>query len=701
MAFRTSRALGVAIVGAPILGAALCSPAMAADEIGEIHVIARRIAPSVNEPVYATTMVTQEDLAQSGENRLDDVLRSVPGFGLFRRQSSRASHPTTQGVTLRGLGPSGAGRTLVLLDGVPQNDPFGGWIDWSRLPTASLDSVQITRGGGAGPWGNAALAGTIRLYSRAEAGTNGWAELRGDSVASIDGTAGGQLAIGDAQIFGTAHGHSSDGVFLLRDGQRGPADVRTANSGGGGQAGARFTVGGDIDVTATGNYSKDHYVNGIAIAVSNTRNADGSLSLVHDGGPDAISWETHAYVRDEKASSVFSSVNATRTTVTPSLNQFNVPSTAAGGNAILRLPVATNVTLETGADIRSVDGATNEQFTYVSGAFTRLRHAGGSQLVAGAFAELNWLPAPNVTVTAGGRVDHWEQNDGVRNETIIATGAPALAATYPNRDGQVGNFRVGVRDEVSPDFVLRAVGYSGFRMPTLNELYRPFRVGNDITEANPNLKNEKLYGAEAGADWSVTSTFKLNATVFRNWLSNAVGNITLRTTPGTDPTTGVVVPAGGVLRQRQNVDRIIATGVEGEAVWQATSQIELSLRYLLTSPKITRAAAQPTLVGLKLAQVAKHQLVAGTTYHPDDKWTLRAEARYSSSQFDDDQNTRLLKSYAVADLYIDRALTSYASAFLGVENVLNAEIQAGRSADGLVTVGAPRMVSGGLRLRFQ
>ena len=135
------------------LGAAVAlyfSPASAQDPIPELLVSARQLSPSLNEPVYATTLICRESLAQSGEARLDDVLRSVPGFGLFRRQSSRASHPTTQGVTLRGLGPSGAGRTLVLLDGVPQNDPFGGWVDWSRLPSASLETELITRGGGAG-----------------------------------------------------------------------------------------------------------------------------------------------------------------------------------------------------------------------------------------------------------------------------------------------------------------------------------------------------------------------------------------------------------------------------------------------------------------------------------------------------------------------------------------------------------------------
>ena len=685
------------------LGAAVALysyPASAQDPIPELLVSARQLSPSLNEPVYATTLISRESLAQSGEARLDDVLRSVPGFGLFRRQSSRASHPTTQGVTLRGLGPSGAGRTLVQLDGVPQNDPFGGWVDWSRLPSASLETVLITRGGGAGPWGNAALAGVIRLSSRADTGNHGWAEVRGDSAASVDGTVAAQVDLGRAQIFGTAHGHRSDGVFLIREDRRGPVDVRTANRGGWFQGGSHFVLGDDIELSATGNYSEDRYVNGIGLAVSETRNADGALSLVREGGADDAAWEAHFYIRDGKVSSIFSSVDAARTTAAPSLDQFNVPSQAIGANTIVRVPVAPTATIEAGLDVRAVEGATNERFTYIANAFTRLRHAGGAQLVAGGFVEGNWQPVPSITLTAGGRLDRWQQSDGVRTESIIATGVTVRDDVYPDRDGTVGNFRVGVRGDVTPALTLRALGYSGFRIPTLNELYRPFRVGNDITEANPALNPERLRGIEAGVEWSALPMLKLSGTIFRNWLNNAVGNITVTTTPGLEPTLGVLVPAGGVLRQRWNVDKIIANGFEGEALWSASDLFDVSVRYLLSAPNITRSVAQPSLEGLKLAQVARHQVVLGAIFRPDACWTFKSELRTSSSQFDDDQNTRLLKGYAAVDLYIDRVLTDNASLFIGVENLLGAEIQAGRSADGVVTVGAPRTVSGGLRVRF-
>ncbi|MBL8630470.1 MAG: TonB-dependent receptor plug domain-containing protein, partial [Rhodospirillaceae bacterium] len=204
--------IGVAALAVGGLGAGSLA---AAEAIPEILVTGRMLKPSANEPAYTTTILGRDDLQLSAGARLDDVLREVPGFGLFRRQSSRAAHPTTQGVTLRGLGPSGAGRTLVLLDGIPQNDPFGGWVDWSRMPTASVERAAVTRGAGAGPWGNAALAGVVRLQSRAPETDGVFVEAATGAHDTYDATVGVQSVGESASFAGLAHGHSTDGSFLI------------------------------------------------------------------------------------------------------------------------------------------------------------------------------------------------------------------------------------------------------------------------------------------------------------------------------------------------------------------------------------------------------------------------------------------------------------------------------------------------------
>src|SRR2546429_4619415 len=92
--------------------------------------------------------------------------RGVPVFIFFRRGDSLPANPAAQGVSLRGLGPSGASRSLVLLDGVPLNDPFGGWVAWTKVPREGLERAELVPGGGATAWGNAALGGVVQLFTR-------------------------------------------------------------------------------------------------------------------------------------------------------------------------------------------------------------------------------------------------------------------------------------------------------------------------------------------------------------------------------------------------------------------------------------------------------------------------------------------------------------------------------------------------------
>jgi outer membrane cobalamin receptor len=667
-----------------------------APRVEELTITANRLPPAVSEQLHNTTVIDRSALEQSGGARLDEILQQVPGFGLFRRQSSRASHPTTQGITLRGLGPSGAGRTLILLDGVPQNDPFGGWVDWSRLSPDALDSLTITRGGGAGAWGNTAMAGVVRLYRRADRDSGGSVRLRGDSFGGTDGSA--TFRTGSAvQVFGAAQGHGGDGPYLIAPNQRGAADVRTNNRGGWAELGTNFSAGG-TDFTAAANYSEDHLINGIDIARSRSKIGEFSLGATHNvaGG---TSWEAHAYVRRQGFNAVFAAVSADRNTATPSLDQFRVPTTGAGGNLLVRLAPAEDLSLEAGADVRTATGATHELLTFANGVFTRERAAGGKQTVAGAFAELSWDAAPGLMISGSGRLDYWQQTNGYRRELNTLDGSTVRSDMYEGKDGTVASFRAGATAGISAGWTARAVAYSGFRIPTLNELYRPFRVGNDITEANPALAPERLLGAEGGLAWE-NQTASWSFTLFHARLTDAVSNITVQTTPGQNVALNVFVPAGGVLRQRRNLDRIAASGIETEAGMRLSDRVDFRVSYLYTSPKVRKASDQPALEGLRLAQVAKHQGSMSLSWRPLERLLARTDVRMASAQFDDDQNSRRLRGYTSVDGLVEYEVTPGMTVFVSGENILGERIEAGLSATGVVTVGNTRVFAAGTTFKF-
>src|SRR3954454_9293259 len=190
-----------------------------------VVVAADRLPDVESSAPFSVTAVDSEELRRAPQLRLDDILRAeAPGFSLFRRNSSRTANPTTQGVTLRNFGPSGAGRTLVLLDGIPLNDPFGGYVLWSQIPPAALRSVVVVAGGGAGLFGNEALAGTIFLVSQPATENTAHVDAAIGNYDTYDVSGGGTVANAPFTASVFAEHFSTSGYPVLRSDQRGPVD---------------------------------------------------------------------------------------------------------------------------------------------------------------------------------------------------------------------------------------------------------------------------------------------------------------------------------------------------------------------------------------------------------------------------------------------------------------------------------------------
>jgi len=132
----------------------------------ETVVTANRIETRTGETPASIVILPRAEIETSAAPTMDDTLRQVAGFSIFRRSSSRNANPTTQGVSLRGVGASGASRTLVLFDGVPLNDPFGGWVQWNRVSAVGVERAEVLRGGASSLYGNGSLSGTINLIPR-------------------------------------------------------------------------------------------------------------------------------------------------------------------------------------------------------------------------------------------------------------------------------------------------------------------------------------------------------------------------------------------------------------------------------------------------------------------------------------------------------------------------------------------------------
>lgn len=657
-----------------------------------VAVTADRLPASAEDEPFSTTTIAREELRAAPQLRLDDVLRNAaPGFSLFRRSSSRVANPTAQGVSLRNIGPNGAGRTLVLLDGIPLNDPFAGWVPWSRVPPSSIGEVIINPGGGAGLFGNAALAGTIFLVSE-EPGGNA-ARLVGTvgNHATYDTALDARIQVEGFSLSTYVNRFETGGYPVLRAAQRGPIDTNAETDSWVWQSRLGWITDEHTRVDLMASAFEEHRNNGTQLTRNSSIGQDLSATLDRFIPTLDANVRLQAYAQRRKYRSTFSSVNEERTVETLALDQFDVPATAAGGSAVWSQQIGDTHRLIGGADVRWIEGETNEHFLRIDDAFTRSRNAGGRQLFVGAFLEEKWHVSDAVKVATGGRVDYWRQYDGLRVERDRTTGETLRADEFAEQDGVASNGRLGMTAQLARTVRGRAAAYTGFRAPTLNELYRPFRVGNDITEANAALEPERLCGAELGIDWEPVDRFSFSAATFYNQLLNAVGNVTIGEGPGTfEP--GGFVPTGGVLRQRRNLDRVEVFGVEMKLVWQFAPDWRLRAQYLYTDPTIARAADSPQLEGKRLAQAPEHVAVAALEWTPS-RWHTGAQVRYVGQQYEDDLNTLSLAHFAAVDLSIGYRLNARFTGALKVENLFDTETEVGKTASGLVSIGAPRLIS--------
>jgi outer membrane receptor protein involved in Fe transport len=670
-----------------------------APDLPTVIVRADRLPEASDDQPFTTRVIEEESLRSAPQLRLDDVLRNAaPGFSLFRRTSSRSAHPTAQAVSLRNVGPNGAGRTLVLLDGIPLNDPFAGWIPWARVPPASLSEVIVNPGGGAGLFGNAALAGTIHLVS---------AESRETSL-GLTGTVGNRDTY-DASLTAVldretvtfsmyANRFSTGGYPVVQADQRGRVDTNASADSWVWQGRLDWRPDEHTRLTLSASAFEEERNNGTLLARNWNEGQDISATFTRFLPTLDAEFRLQAYAQRRSFRSTFTSVEPGRDRETLALDQYDVPANAAGASAVWSQRIGEAHRVIGGADFRWVEGETNEAFFRMGDIFTRNRNAGGRQFFAGVFLEENWQINEAMRFVAGGRLDYWRQFDGMRNERDRLTGATLRSEEFADDDGLAPNGRLGISAQISREVRLHAAGYTGFRTPTLNELYRPFRVGNDITEANAALEPEQLFGAELGADWRPNDALQITVTGFYNELHDAIGNVTIGEGPGIfDP--GGFVPAGGILRQRQNLDRVEVLGVEAQLAWEFARDWRLRLQYLHTQATVATATDARQIEGKRLAQTPEQVAVAALEWTPG-AWQGVAQVRYVGGQFEDDLNTLELAPFTVVDLSLGYRFNEHVSASVRVENLFDTEIEVGKTGSGLVNIGPPRLVAFTLGLRF-
>ena len=637
-------------------------------------------AQRVGDLAASVSVLNEDAIHRSPALALDDVLRQVPTFSLFRRTSSLAAHPTSQGVSLRGIGPSGVSRTLVLLDDMPFNDPFGGWVYWSRVPLLSIDRIEIVEGPHSNLYGNYAMGGVIHILTRrpekrtlameGRVGNRETAKL--DFFASdVWGSWGLSL---DGSLFHT------DGYQIVAPGQRGSVDIEANAKHHNFNLKLDYTPSANFNFFVKGSYFSEERSNGTPL-----QNNDSQYRFLGGGvrfrTPDNSEWQASFFSQFQTFGSTFSAVAADRNSERLALTQ-EVPTYGYGGFTQWSKSVSSSHLLSAGFDWRWVDGESQEiVYIRTPPVPVRLRDVGGRQRAVGVFLQDSWTLLPGLQALLSARFDHWRNYDASREELAVFSGTETRV-DFPDKDNGRVSGRIGLSYQVTDSVSLWSAVGTGFRTPTLNELYRQFRVGSVTTLANFDLAPERLKGVEGGVNHALNDKLFWRVTGFWSRLKDPVSNVTLTPT----------------LRQRQNLGRSRTWGLQTELEYRPSRRWLFAGAYLLNDSTVESFPANPALEGNRLAQVAKHKFTLQAAYMNPQVVDVALMGKLIGPQFDDDLNLFKLGSYFVLDATLSRRLGETTEAFLAVENLLNREYPVRSNP---ASIGTPLLIQGGVRFQIR
>ncbi|HUP43125.1 MAG TPA: TonB-dependent receptor, partial [Thermoanaerobaculia bacterium] len=550
---------------------------------------------------------------------------------------------------------------------------FGGWVPWGLVPAAALERVEVLSGGASDLYGSAALAGVVQLLRREPAAGERVADLSAGGQGTAAGSAWAAARAGRWAGAVALQGLTSDGHVPVAAEDRGPVDVPAGSA----HAAAELSLerlpeagGGGAHLTLRGGVFDEERDNGTSLQENARQIRHASLGVDRALGTGTLT--ARAWGSDQDFFQTFTAVAADRASERLVRDQ-RVPAERLGGSARwIGSPgrPGTRHTLVAGVEAGRSEGVSEERL-FLPDRVLRSA-AGGVQEEAALFVEDLVAAAPGLSLAASLRLDRW-RNEPSEPEAGAARSESALSP------------RLALRWQPRAAWGVTATGYRSFRAPTLNELYRGFRVGDVVTEPNPELEAERLTGAEAGIVWTPEREaldLRLRATLFWMRLDDPIANVTLSVSPDL------------IERQRRNLGRTRSRGLELEADARLGERWLLAAGYLLADAEIEEFPADRALEGLRVTQVPEHQ-ASLQLRRRGRRADAVVHARWSGEQLDDDRNLFPLEELFLVDLRTGWRLTPALELYLAAENLLDEEVTVGRTP--LRTIGSPRLLRLGLR----
>lgn len=647
-----------------------------------VRISITQTASRLDETPASVVVLNRETLQNTAAQNIDDVLRQIPGFNLFRRSSSKTTNPTAQGANLRGVSGSGAARTAVQLDGISVNDAFGGWTYWTRIPKTAVEQIETLRGGASPIYGDSALSGAVNLRTKSfEEKPVFRFETSAGTQATFDGSLFGAAGKNGWNVAASADLFGTGGYVPTAERERGAADSKADSRYRNFYLTLEKRFSENARIFTRKNYFSEQRDNGTRLTTNQTRFRQivAGADLTNE---QAGAFQLRGFSETQLYDQTFSAVSNNRNT--ENLSRFQqVPSQADGAGVFWSQNFGANF-LSAAFEFRRVRGFSDETI-FVSNRASSLVGAGGRETTFSIFLQDFWRVSDKFNVSFGGRFDTWKNSDALSVTRNLQSGQIA-ANIYPDRRENAFSPRIAAIYSLNRNFSVVGAYSKSFRAPTLNELYRAFRVGNVLTLANENLRAERADNYETGLNFSgFAKKLNLRGNFFVTEIARPVVSVTLTNAPSL------------ITRQRQNVGATLSKGLEIDGEYRPFEKFRFSAGYLLVDSRVGEFPQNPLLLEKFLPQVARQQLTFQAFYAPRPKLSFSVQSRISGAQFEDDLNTLRLKPYAAFDAFAAYKINKI-TIFTAIENIFDTRYDIGLTPNR--TVAAPRFWRGGLRFEW-
>lgn len=641
--------------------------------VKEVVVAATRIPTAPSRISAAATVLTQDDIRRTpfhSGTQTDDLLRYVPTVQPSLL-GSRYNHPTAQFISIRGLGTR---RALVLLDGVPLNDGFGGWINWGLVPD-QVERVEIIPGGGSNLYGTWAMGGIINIISQSgRPKTGASADVSGGSLGTNIQSIRAQYGNNRTGLTLGYRRFDTTGFLTVPSYQRGSADVPVGSEHHQFTGRVSHELTSHTIATISGTYYREDRSFGTPLSQGSRTIGTVSFGLKGDQGAWGM-WEAKTFAQ-------WQTFNNQSAVVLPSpfvrlsdqLDRLQtIPSNDIGGMAQWSAPFLSFSRIVAGGDVRAILARSEETLvpSQTSGV-TR-----GKQVGIGTFGEWIIEPFDALVLTAGARWDWWKNFGGSRTAGSGPTG------TTQDNAASIINPKLSLLYRINDRVRVGASVYQAFRAPTLNELYRDFSSSGFTFLSNDRLEPERLTGADMKVEVALLSDGLLDVRASGHY--DVIKDQILFVTQG--PTSAM----------RQNVGKGRSVGTDIELRSRLNDELFMTLGYSFVDSVITSFPGNPSREGLRIPNVSQHQVTAAFTIGRPDFAQLTLQARYLSRQFADDLNRQPIADFIVLDAMLRKRIASWAELYINGENLTDRQYIATQTGS-LKTLGQPLLIFGGLRI---